>query len=278
MAKRGERPRGPRNKLDAKIRESLNSVILISLLVIILSAFIIPMPVEILILFLAGAVMLIIGMGFFSLGADMAMMPMGEGVGKQITFLRKLSFSIPICFLLGMITTIAEPDLQVLAGQVPSVSNFTLIWTVAGGVGVFLVLALLRPLMKVKLAHLLLIFYGMLFALSSFTPHPFIPVAFDAGGVTTGPITVPFIISLGVGMASLRHDKSMQEDSFGLVSLCSIGPILTVMLLRIIFNPTGASLPQNDDFVTAATSIDMPVNFSVQPLPISKKFHWRSCR
>ncbi len=261
MAKRGEHSRGPRNKLNAKIRESLNSVTPISLLVIILSAFIIPMPLEILILFLTGAVMLIVGMGFFSLGADMAMMPMGEGVGKQITFLRKLSFSIPICFLLGMITTIAEPDLQVLAGQVPSVSNFTLIGTVAGGVGVFLVLAMLRPLMKIRLAHLLLIFYGVLFALSCFTPHPFIAVAFDAGGVTTGPITVPFIISLGVGMASMRHDESSQEDSFGLVSLCSVGPILTVMLLGIIFNPVAASLPQNDNLVAAATSIDIAGKF-----------------
>ncbi len=249
------------NKLKVKIRESLNSVTPISLLVIVLCACIVPMPAGILLLFLAGAVLLVIGMGFFSLGADMAMMPMGEGVGKQITLLRKLSFSVPVCFLLGMITTIAEPDLQVLAEQVPSVSNFTLILTVAGGVGVFLVIAMLRPLLKISLAHILLLFYGILFVLSWFTPRGFVPVAFDAGGVTTGPITVPFIISLGVGMASMRHDESSQEDSFGLVSLCSVGPILMVMLLGIIFNPQTTSAAQSANFASEMTSIEVAEGF-----------------
>ena len=115
------------NKLKGKIMESLASVMPITLLVIALSAFVVPMPGDTLLMFLGGAVLLIVGMGFFSLGADMSMMPMGEGVGKQITLLRKLSFSVPVCFLLGAITTIAEPDLQVLARQVPAVPDMTLI-------------------------------------------------------------------------------------------------------------------------------------------------------
>lgn len=253
------------NKLKGKINEALNSVAPISLLVIVLSSWIVPMPAGILMLFLAGAVLLIIGMGFFSLGADMAMMPMGEGVGKQITLLRKLSFSIPVCFLLGLITTVAEPDLQVLAKQMPAVSDFVLIATVACGVGVFLVVAMLRPLFKINLAHILLFFYGLVFLLAYFTPQSFIPVAFDAGGVTTGPITVPFIISLGVGMASMRHDESSQEDSFGLVSLCSVGPILMVMLLGMIYNPGAASAPpQTPTLINNVTSIDIAESFFVK--------------
>lgn len=248
------------NKLRGKLLESLHSVIPITLLVILLCACIIPMPVEMLMLFLTGSVMLIVGMGFFSLGADMAMMPMGEGVGRQITYLRKLSFSIPVCFLLGMITTIAEPDLQVLATQVPSVSRMTLILTVAGGVGIFLVFAMLRPLFKVNLGRLLLLCYGLVFLLVCFTPQSFIPVAFDAGGVTTGPITVPFIMSLGVGMAAMRHDESSQEDSFGLISLCSVGPVLAVLLLGIIFNPKAVA-PASSDFFCGGTSIDIAESF-----------------
>ena len=249
------------NKLKGKIMESLASVMPITLLVIALSAFVVPMPGDTLLMFLGGAVLLIVGMGFFSLGADMSMMPMGEGVGKQITLLRKLSFSVPVCFLLGAITTIAEPDLQVLARQVPAVPDMTLILVVAAGVGVFLVAAMLRPLFKIDLARVLLVLYAIVFVLAYFTPSGFVPVAFDAGGVTTGPITVPFIISLGVGMASMRHDSASQEDSFGLVSLCSVGPILMVLLLGLIFKPGGGSAPAAESAATAANSIEIAANF-----------------
>jgi len=249
------------NKLKGKIMESLASVMPITLLVIALSAFVVPMPGDTLLMFLGGAVLLIVGMGFFSLGADMSMMPMGEGVGKQITLLRKLSFSVPVCFLLGAITTIAEPDLQVLARQVPAVPDMTLILVVAAGVGVFLVAAMLRPLFKIDLARVLLVLYAIVFVLAYFTPSGFVPVAFDAGGVTTGPITVPFIISLGVGMASMRHDSASQEDSFGLVSLCSVGPILMVLLLGLIFKPDGGSAPAAENAAAAANSIEIAANF-----------------
>ena len=249
------------NKLKGKIMESLASVMPITLLVIALSAFVVPMPGDTLLMFLGGAVLLIVGMGFFSLGADMSMMPMGEGVGKQITLLRKLSFSVPVCFLLGAITTIAEPDLQVLARQVPAVPDMTLILVVAAGVGVFLVAAMLRPLFKIDLARVLLVLYAIVFVLAYFTPSGFVPVAFDAGGVTTGPITVPFIISLGVGMASMRHDSASQEDSFGLVSLCSVGPILMVLLLGLIFKPGGGSAPAAESAAAAANSIEIAANF-----------------
>lgn len=195
-------------------------------------------------MFLVGATMLIVGMGFFSLGADIAMLPMGEGVGAQLFRMRKLWLIIIVCFLIGFFITIAEPDLQVLAHQVSAIPNMTLIMTVAVGVGVFLAVAILRILFKISLAQLLLLFYLFLFSVSYFTPVNFIPVAFDSGGVTTGPITVPFIMAIGVGMAAVRSDKNAQDDSFGLIALCSIGPILAVLLLGIVYRPATSDYTQ----------------------------------
>ena len=142
---------------------------------------------------------------------------------------------IGLSFLLGFIITISEPDLQVLANQVPAVPNMTLILSVACGVGAFLVVALLRMLFSVALPPLLLVFYGVVFVLAMFVPKDFLSVAFDSGGVTTGPMTVPFIMALGVGISATRSDRHAADDSFGLVALCSIGPILAVMILSMIF-------------------------------------------
>ena len=159
-----------------------------------------------------------------------------------------------LCFLLGFIITISEPDLQVLAEQVPSIPNYTLILAVAFGVGFFLVVAMLRMLFSKPLPSLLIIFYLIVFALAFFVPDDFLAVAFDSGGVTTGPMTVPFIMSLGVGFAAVRSDKHAEDDSFGLVSLCSIGPILAVLLLGLLYHPedtgyTPAELPEIQDSV-----------------------------
>ena len=142
---------------------------------------------------------------------------------------------------MGVIITIAEPDLQVLANQVPSIPNETLIWTVALGVGVFLVIAVLRIIFKLSLPLLLCILYAALFLLSFAAPADFIAVAFDSGGVTTGPMTVPFIMAIGVGLSSTRSDRDGSSDSFGLISFCSIGPIAMVLLLGIFYHPAGAS-------------------------------------
>ncbi len=217
--------------LKIKVLESLSSVIPIVIIVLTLSITIVPIPIYTIELFLIGAVLLVFGMGLFTLGADIAMMPMGEKVGAQLTKSRNLVFLILISLLFGIMITIAEPDLQVLATQVPSIPNMTLIIFVAIGVGSFLVLSLLRILFQISLVKLLIIFYAIVFLLAYFSPTQFLAVAFDSGGVTTGPITVPFIMALGLGVASVRGDKSSQEDSFGLISLCSVGPILAVLFL-----------------------------------------------
>lgn len=230
-------------QLREKIRESLAAVAPITAIVLILSITIAPLQPGTLVLFLFGAILLVGGMGFFTLGVDMSMIPMGDGMGAQISMAKRKVLPILICFLLGLLTTIAEPDLQVLARQVSSIDTWTLILIVAVGVGFFLSLAALRIRRGFPLRTLLLILYGVTFTLAAFAPSHFIPVSFDAGGVTTGPITVPFIMALGVGIASSRTDKNASSDSFGLISLCSIGPILTVLLLGVIFHPAPEPQP-----------------------------------
>ena len=224
-----------------KLKESLEAVVPIIVIVLILSFTIAPVPPGILMAFIIGAILLIVGMMFFTLGAEMSMTPMGERIGTRIAQSKRLPVIIGLCFVLGFIITISEPDLQVLAGQVPSVSNMTLILAVAVGVGIFLVAAVLRMLFSKPLSYMLLIFYPVVFILTFFVSKDFLAIAFDSGGVTTGPMTVPFIMALGIGFSAVRSDKYAETDSFGLVSLCSIGPVLAVLLLGIIYHPQGGS-------------------------------------
>ncbi|MDR2494194.1 MAG: DUF1538 domain-containing protein [Spirochaetaceae bacterium] len=239
--------------LKEKIMEAFTSVLPITAIVLMVSV-VFPMPAGTILMFLVGAVLLVIGMGFFSLGADMAMMPMGEGIGIQLTKTPNLVIILFISFLMGLIITVAEPDLQVLARQVPSIRpSMILIATVGVGVGFFLVVAMVRTLFKIPLGILLVIFYVITFSITYFAPNTFIPVAFDSGGVTTGPITVPFILSMGVGVASIRSDRNSQDDSFGLVSLCSVGPIMAVLLLGIFFRPSGAAVESHTAPVVETT-------------------------
>ncbi|MDE6421188.1 MAG: DUF1538 domain-containing protein [Lachnospiraceae bacterium] len=226
-----------RSKLIEKSKETLKAVVPIILIVLLLSFTIAPISPDILMEFLIGAVMLIVGMLFFSIGAEMAMTPMGERVGTTMTKSRKLLVMILVSFTLGFVITISEPDLQVLAQQVPSIPNLILIVAVAVGVGLFLVFALLRMLLRIPLPPMLLLFYAILFALAAFVPKDFLAVAFDSGGVTTGPMTVPFIMAFGIGISAIRNDKHAAEDSFGLVSLCSVGPIIAVLILGMIYHP-----------------------------------------
>lgn len=232
---------GIRKKLKEKLKEALQAVLPIIGLVLLLSFAIAPISPSILLCFLIGGILLIAGIVFFTLGAELAMSPMGERVGTAMTQSKKLWVVVALSFLLGFIITISEPDLQVLAQQVPAVPNLTLILAVACGVGVFLVVALLRMLFSIALPPFLVCFYAVIFILAFFVPKEFLSVAFDSGGVTTGPMTVPFIMALGVGISATRSDRHAADDSFGLVALCSIGPILAVMMLGLIYNPDSAA-------------------------------------
>ncbi len=249
--------------LVEKIKESLSSVLPVTGIVLLLLISIAPVNAPILLSFLVGAVMLIFGMGLFTLGAEISMMPMGEYVGSKITKSKKLWVIILISFFVGTMITISEPDLTVLAGQIQSINSWALILSVAAGVGVMLVIAMLRILFKIRLKYLLLVFYAIVFALAFFVPESFLAISFDSGGVTTGPMTVPFIMSLGVGVASIRADEEAGNDSFGLVALCSVGPIIAVMLLGLL-NDISELTPQTYEIPVLNTSRDIFFSFFKQ--------------
>jgi hypothetical protein len=226
--------------LYEKIKEAGQSVFPIVLTMMLLHFTIAPMPLSTIILFLSGAVLLILGVGMFTLGADMAMMPIGSHIGANLMASRKLWFLLVGGLILGFFITIAEPDLQILSMKVPSIPSLVLIWTVAIGVGGFLSLALYRILKQIKLSTLFIATYIMVFIAAILTAPEYLPVAFDSGGVTTGPITVPFILAFGAGIAAVRSGRSAEEDSFGLCGICSVGPILAVAILGMLYKPSGA--------------------------------------
>jgi len=225
-------------KLQEKFHEALTAILPVVGIVLILSFTVAPVTPSILLSFLVGALLVMVGMMFFTLGAEVSMTPMGEKVGARMTRTKNLLVIVGLSFLPGVIITISEPDLQVLASQVPSIPNRTLILAVAVGVGLFLVVALLRMLFSIPLNVLLVGCYILVFGVAFFVPESFRAVAFDSGGVTTGPMTVPFIMALGIGIAAVRNDRHAADDSFGLIALCSIGPILAVLVLGMIYRPT----------------------------------------
>ncbi len=226
--------------MKEKLSEVVQAIVPVVAIVLILSVTVVPMPTHVVMVFFYGCILLMIGMVFFTIGAEQAMEPMGKQVGARITKTRKLSLILPLGFLLGFMITISEPDLQVLANQVQSIPNSVLILSVSGGVAFFLLMALIRMVTGIALQRLLLLFYGIAFALAFFAPPDFLAVAFDSGGVTTGPMTVPFIMAFGVGVSTLRGTKQSSQDSFGLIALCSVGPIIAVLLLSLIFRPENA--------------------------------------
>lgn len=237
--------------MTEKLKESVQSVLPVSIIVILLNFTIAPMPAGTLMMFFTGLILLIAGMSVFTLGAEISMIPMGETIGSVLTKSRKLWLMVVSSFILGVVVTVAEPDLQVLTKQVPAVPDAALIASVACGVGVFLVLALLRILFQMNLSHVLIASYVFVFIIAALTAPDYLAVSFDSGGVTTGPITVPFILALGLGVSAVRGGSTAEEDSFGLCALCSIGPILAVLVTGMFFDPSGTGFA-----FESATSVD----------------------
>ena len=290
--------------LHDKLREALSATLPIVGIVYLLCFTIAPIPSSLLMTFTIGAALLIVGTALFSLGAETAMQPIGSKAGAEMTRSHRLWLVVLGSFVLGAIVTISEPDLQVLANQVPAIPNGVLIGVVAVGVGLFLVVAMLRILFAVRLSWLLigcyvLVFrrvlfrslfavrlswlligcYVLVFALAALAPQDFLAVSFDAGGVTTGPMTVPFIMALGIGVSSIRSDQRAEGDSFGLVALSSVGPILAVLLLGLFFPGEGAYqsvvMPEVDlsrqliwVFVTALPHYAKEVGMALAPIAV----------
>ncbi len=225
--------------LLSKIKEALVSVLPVAAIVLLLNLTpLVNFTGLEMGVFVASAFALILGIGLFNMGADLAMTPMGEQIGSGLTKSGKLPILLIVCFAMGLLITVAEPDLSVLANQVGEVLNGTLlIVTVGVGVGLFLIVSVIKMVTHRSLSPLLLFFYMVLFMLTALVivneNTDFLPLAFDSGGVTTGPITVPFIMALGVGIATTLGGKNVGENSFGLIAMCSIGPIIAVMLLGV---------------------------------------------
>lgn len=226
-----------KKQLWHKIKEALISVLPVTLIVVLLDLTpLVDLSIYEIAVFIGSALFLILGIGLFNLGADMAMQPMGEQVGSSLMKTNKIKIVVIVCFIMGVLITVAEPDLSVLATQVSAViSSTALILSIGVGVGIFLVLAIIKIILKKDLSFMLVFFYFTMFALAAIVilngNGDFLALAFDSGGVTTGPITVPFIMALGVGVAATVGGRGASENSFGLIALCSIGPIIAILIL-----------------------------------------------
>ena len=238
-----------------QLNSSLKSIFPITLIVLLVSVICVDSGLpNLLPSFIIGSLLLVIGICLFNIGSDISMIEIGNKIGGHLTRKRKVWFVLTLSFVIGFIITIAEPDLRVLASQVPSISSTVLINVVGFGVGLFLLFAVLRMLFKLSFSVILAIFVLLAFVLAYFTPIEFVPLAFDAGGVTTGPLSVPFIIALGAGLSFSRHDKRKKEDTFGIISFCSIGPVIVVLILGMLYNAkssyTAISIPDYDSLGT----------------------------
>lgn len=220
------------------LKESLNTILPIVIITLLLKIFI-PIPNTLLVIFMISSILLILGTSLFTFGAEMSMEIIGEKIGNKLVKTKKIWIVLLVSFIIGTVITIAEPDLKVLADQLTTIPNLIMILTISVGVGISLLLSSLRSIYGWDLNKILLVSYSLILVLMFFVHEEFIPVAFDSGGVTTGTISIPFIMTLGIGLTLNRTDKKVQESSFGLVALCSIGPIIAMMLLGMFYPTTG---------------------------------------
>lgn len=249
-----ERRSGMTDALKEKLGEAFRAVFPIALIVLGLSLTLTPLESGTFLLFAIGVVLLIAGTAVFTLGADLSMLVIGQKVGSALTRSKKIWLIAFVSFVIGVIVTIAEPDLQILAQQVPDIENTVMIVSVSVGVGVFLAVAMLRIVFGISLPVLLGVCYIALFAVALlFVPQSFWAISFDAGGVTTGPVTVPFIMSLGVGVAAVRSGRKSGDDSFGLVALGSVGPVLAVLVLGIVYKAEGGEYAVEEIVIPGTT-------------------------
>ncbi|MBO4386369.1 MAG: DUF1538 domain-containing protein [Treponema sp.] len=247
-----------------KLKETISSVLPIMAIVLILGLTVVPIGKDLIVRFILGGILLILGLTVFLLGVDIGILPIGERSGASLTAKRSLPLLLGVSFVIGFMVTIAEPDVQVLAGQIknvsPAVNKWALIFMIASGIGLFVVIGLLRTMLSLKLKYVLLLSYAAVFTMAFFCPSEFQGIAFDAGGATTGPMTVPFIMALGVGVAAVRSKgqihsgtsleksknsaENSSDDSFGLTGIASVGPVAAVCFYGILqrFTNSNSSL------------------------------------
>lgn len=226
-----------------KLKETLTSVLPIMLIVIVLNFTLAPVGATRMVRFIIGGLLLIVGLTVFLSGTEIGMVPVGEKLGSVLTHKKNIWFMLTVGFIIGFAITMAEPDVSVLAAQVhhlnPAISERTLILMIAIGLGVFVDLGLLRTVMGIRLKWVLIVFYLLVFVLVGIIGQSMASISFDASGATTGPLAVPFILALGLGVSS--STKSGEDSSFGLTGIASIGPILAVAFMILTSSKTAVS-------------------------------------
>ena len=221
--------------LNEKLNEAVSSIIPVMIIMLVIS-FILKFDIVTIISILISTLLLIIGVTLFTLGADFSMMEIGKTISSGLLKTKKVSIILLVSLVVGIVITIAEPDLKVLASQMTAINSNTLILSVGVGVGIFLSVAAARIIYQISLKKIIAVCYSILIIMLFISKREMIPLSFDSGGVTTGPMSVPFILAMGIGFASSRSRKNSSNDSFGLIALCSIGPILTVLILGLFMN------------------------------------------
>lgn len=223
------------NLIKEKLKEAISSIIPVMIIMILIGIFL-GFHIVTIISILISTLLLIIGSTLFTLGADLSMLEIGKSISSKLLKSRKISLIALVSFIVGVVITIAEPDLKVLASQMTAINSSTLILSVGIGVGIFLCIAALRIIYQINLKFIIACFYTILLVMLFLSNKEMVPVAFDSGGVTTGPMSVPFILAMGIGFSTSRTRSNAKNDSFGLIALCSIGPILTVLLLGLLLS------------------------------------------
>ena len=219
-----------------KLKDSCIAVVPIVVIITLLGFFVANIDTMTMVKFFICTIIIIFGLTIFSIGIERSMIKIGDYIGSATSKTNNIFIMAIISLLVGFLFTIAEPDLAVLASQFPGLSSsMVLILVVSVGVGIFLALAVLRIIFKIKLSIILAVSYLVIIVLSFFVPKSFAPVAFDSSGIATGSLSVPFFIAFGLGISSMRS-SGKQDDSFGLVSVASIGPIISIMIFSMFTN------------------------------------------
>lgn len=255
-----------------KFKETAVSVLPVMAIVLLLGLTIVPIEKMMLVRFVIGGILLIIGLTIFLLGVDLGIQPMGERCGAELTKKRSLPLLLIVAFIIGFIVTAAEPDIQVFGDQVRGVFSFVnksaITFVIAAGVGLFIMIGLLRTVLNLSIKWTFFISYAILFGIAMFAPDSFIGIAFDSGGATTGPMTVPFIMALGLGVSSVRDDN---DNSFGLTGVCSVGPVMAVIIYAIALKIGGAFENSTQVLETTAESAESVISFGTTIVHVLKE-------
>ncbi|ACB83939.1 DUF1538 domain-containing protein [Natranaerobius thermophilus] len=188
-----------------------------------------------------GVILTFLGIVFFLQGVHVGFLPIGELLGQGLVQHTEKWFVIPVGFILGAVATFAEPAVRALSDEVEKVSagyipQIILLVTLSLGVGLSIALAMIRIIVGIPLMYLLLPGYGLALATTFITKENFVSIAFDSGGVATGPMTVTFIMAFSVGVASEIEGRDPLIEGFGMIALVALIPILSVLILGLIYS------------------------------------------